>query len=63
MQYLMKKKELFIMPIRWLDRNNRTDFGGNPLQARGVLNVEFIIDKVVSVDASVSIITTDAPAW
>ena len=51
------------MPIRWLDRNNRTDFGGNPLQARGVLNVEFIIDKVVSVDASVSIITTDAPAW
>jgi len=39
------------------------DFGEIHSQARGVLNVELTIGKVVSADTSIRIVTADAPAW
>jgi len=39
------------------------DFGESHSQAKGVLNVELTIGKVVSTDTSISIVTADAPAW
>ena len=39
------------------------DFGESHSQARGVLNVELTIGKVVSANTSVSIVTANAPAW
>ena len=39
------------------------DFGESHSQAKGVLNVELTIGKVVSADTSIRIVTADAPAW